>query len=330
MRVNAYLVDASTGARLWAETYDRNLDSVSLFEMQDELTDRVVGTVADGAGVLARAMATAIRGRPVEELTADEWFFRAFAHMQQLQPEEHAILRDGMEGVTARQPELADTWGWLSMLYLQEFQHQLNPQPDSLARSLDAAQRCVNLDPASQLGRVHLASVYFHQRDLGAFRPAAERAIALNQRDTHFVGVMGMMIAFSGEWDRGLEIVNKAIELNPLHPGWLHFVPFYVLYKKGDYEEALRVAKLIQMPDFQWTWYVIGAATGKLGRNSEAQDAVERLKSLGIETMEQARTEEAKWIYDDELLDDLLEGLRLAGLGEAPGGVETPETKDGM
>ena len=322
VRLNAHLLDASTGAHLWAETFDRNLDAASLFEMQDELTDRIVGVVADGAGVLARSMANAIRDRPVDELTADEWVFRAFAHMQQLRPEEHSLLRDGLEGVTERHPNRADGWGWLSMLYLQEFQHQLNPRPDSLSRALDAARRSVELDPACQVGRVHLASVYFHQRDLGAFLPSAERAIALNPRDTHFVGVMGMMIAFTGDWDRGLEIVRKAMELNPHHPGWLHFVPFYVHFQRGDYEEALRVAKLIQMPDFQWTWYVIGAATGQLGRTTEAREAVERLKALGIETLEQARTEEAKWIYEDSLLEDLLDGLRKAGLTESEEGAE--------
>ena len=316
-RVGVHLTDATTGARLWAETFDRNLDDATLFEMQDELTDRIVGIVADGAGVLARSMATTIRKRPIEELTADEWVFRAFAHMQQLKPEEHAQLRDGLEKVTESEPDRPDGWGWLSMLYLQEYQHQLNPRPDSLARALSAAQRSVELDPACQVGRVHLASVYFHQRDLGAFLPAAERAIALNPRDTHFVGVMGMMIAFSGEWGRGLEIVRKAMELNPHHPGWLHFVPFYVHFQRGEFEAALRVAKLIQMPDFQWTWYVIGAATGQLGRTTEAREAVERLKALGIETLEQARTEVAKWIYEDSLLEDLLDGLRKAGLNGA-------------
>lgn len=314
VRLNAHLLDASTGARLWSQTFDRNLEDATLFEMQDELTDRIVGIVADGAGVLARSMANTIRDRPVDELTADEWVFRAFAHMQQLKPEEHSLLRGGLEGVTARHPYRADGWGWLSMLYLQEFQHQLNPRPNSLERALDAARKSVELDPACQVGRVHLASVYFHQRDLGAFLPSAERAIALNPRDTHFVGVMGMMIAFTGEWDRGLEIVRKAMELNPHHPGWLHFVPFYVHFQRGEYEAALQVANLIQMPDFQWTWYVIGAATGQLGRTTEAREAVERLKELGIETLEQARTEEAKWIFEDQLLDHLLDGLRKAGL----------------
>ena len=59
IRVTAHLTDARTGAQLWAETYDKNTVDSDMYAIQDEVTDRVVSTVADKAGVLARSMVQA-------------------------------------------------------------------------------------------------------------------------------------------------------------------------------------------------------------------------------------------------------------------------------
>src|SRR5262245_24930280 len=80
-RTSVRLVDAETGAHLWAETYDRSL-SLGVFELQDDLTTRVVATVADSDGVLVRSMARVLRERPVEELTLDELVLRYFGFTQ--------------------------------------------------------------------------------------------------------------------------------------------------------------------------------------------------------------------------------------------------------
>src|SRR6185436_9336760 len=72
VRISVRLVDAETGAHLWAETFDRSLAAASVFELQDDLTSRVVATVADSDGVLVRSMAGTVRQRVLEALTLDE------------------------------------------------------------------------------------------------------------------------------------------------------------------------------------------------------------------------------------------------------------------
>ena len=54
LRLAVQLVDASTGAHLWAETYDRTFECRTRFSScQDELVPRIVSTVADRYGVAA-------------------------------------------------------------------------------------------------------------------------------------------------------------------------------------------------------------------------------------------------------------------------------------
>ena len=64
LRVAVQLVDATTGAHLWAETYNRPFDPNAVFELQDDLVPRIVSTCADHFGVLARAISEAVRGKP--------------------------------------------------------------------------------------------------------------------------------------------------------------------------------------------------------------------------------------------------------------------------
>ena len=72
LRVAVQLVDATTGAHLWAETYDRPFRADSVFALQDELVPRIVSTVADLYGVLPQTMCAALRGKPADQLTPYE------------------------------------------------------------------------------------------------------------------------------------------------------------------------------------------------------------------------------------------------------------------
>ena len=86
IRVSMQLLDAATGAHLWAERLDRDLGTSDIFEVQDELTDRIVATGADSSGVLTRSLAALVKAKPVETLTADECVLLTFAYWEQVRP----------------------------------------------------------------------------------------------------------------------------------------------------------------------------------------------------------------------------------------------------
>ena len=61
LRVAVQLVDASTGAHLWAETYDRQFRAEDVFALQDDLVPRIVSTVADAYGILPHSMSRGVQ-----------------------------------------------------------------------------------------------------------------------------------------------------------------------------------------------------------------------------------------------------------------------------
>jgi tetratricopeptide (TPR) repeat protein len=76
--------------------------------------------------------------------------------------------------------------------------------------------------------------------------------MALNPRNSHTRAYLGLLIAFSGEWERGLALVQRAMALNPHFPDWCYLPYFYNHYRKGEYETALQVVKRINMPEDPW------------------------------------------------------------------------------
>ena len=290
VRVNVQLVDAHTGANLWAETYDRNLETGGIFEAQDAIRDRVVATVADGYGVLVRSMAANIQDRPDEELSASNWLARLFAYRQLATPDEHAALRDGLERAVAREPRNADA----------------------------AAERAVEIDPTNQLGHQVLAQAQFFRRDLKAFRPTAERAMSLNPLDGNTHGILGVMIVHTGEFERGASITRRAMELNPHHADWYHFGPLWEHFHNNEYERALESISRVNLPGFFWKPLAVASVCGHMGRHAEAEAAVRDLLELDPDFVAHARRRIESWHFASGLLEPILSGLEKAGL-EIPG-----------
>jgi len=317
LRVSVQVNDAATGSHLWAETYDRDLTAASIFTLQDQITARIVSTVADAYGVLPRTMAALFHGRPAESLSPYEAVVRSFNYWHVLKADEHAEVRACLEHAVERDPGYADAWAALSSLILEEYKHNFNPRPDPLERALAAARRAVALDPASQPGSMALAQTYFFRRELDLFRRAAERTLALNPVDSWGLAWMGLLIAYSGEWERGMALADRAMELNPHHPGWYHYAGFWHSYGNGDYAKALEVAQRISMPTYFYYHVVLAASHGQLGHAEAARQATRDLLLLYPDFPDKARTELGKWLGRDQV-EHLLDGLRKAGLKVSP------------
>jgi adenylate cyclase len=309
VRVSVQLSDAATGTHLWAESYDRELEGAGLLAVQDDVTDRVVATVADPYGVLVRSMASALRDRPLEELTASDLVLRFFAYWHQVREDEHARLRAALERRLEREPAHADGWACLARLYSHEHSHHLNPLPGSVPRARKTAERAVEIDPVCQMAWESLADASYFARDLGAFHTAAERAMSLNPRNTNTVATMAVLIAMAGDPERGVLLARRAMALNPHHPGWYQVPLVFDLLRRREYEQALQATKRINMPGFFWAHLLAAAIAGRLGRPDEARAGLESLRGHFPSYREELERYRELWIRDAAVWAQLVEGL---------------------
>jgi TolB-like protein/tetratricopeptide (TPR) repeat protein len=316
LRLAVQLVDAESGALLWAEAYDRVSLPDATFELQDDLVPQIVSTVADTHGVLPRSMGELLRTRDPARLSPYEAVLRSFAHFQRVTAEEHAPARKALERAVQQTPSYADGWAMLSLIYKEEFTHGFNLRPDPLGRAFTAAQRAVEAAPSNHLAHHALAAVHFFRKDLPAFRIAAHRAIELNPLDGFTLAFLGFLIAYSGDWERGGALSAKARSLNPHHPGWYWFVPCFDAYRKRDYRTALEFARKVNMPAFWRTNLALAAASAQLDDLEAARSSLRALLAQRPEFPVAAREELAVW-WEADLVEHLIEGLHRAGLQTA-------------
>jgi tetratricopeptide (TPR) repeat protein len=312
------LVDATTGAHLWAETYERHFSPELAFVIQDELVPRIVATIADMHGVLPRSMGETVRNRDPALLSPYEGVLRSFAYSQRVTADELAAALHGVELAVAKAPAYADAWAMLAWLCLQDYAQGFNLRADSLARGLAAARRAVDAAPSNHLAHAVLAQAFFFHKEFQSFRIAAERAVTLNPMDGYSMAFIGELLTYAGDWERGLELAGRAKQLNPHHPGWYWYADAYHAHSQGDFRGAIACLLRANMPGHWGFHAMLAAAHGQLGEWDAAGKALHELLRLRPDFASIVRREFAKW-WTPEYTEHFLDGLRKAGLEIAPG-----------
>ena len=86
LRITGQLIDAATGAHLWADRFDGGLDDV--FDLQDKVTASVVGAIEP---TMRKAEIERARRKPVENLDAYDLYLRALSHLYAMRPDENLL-----------------------------------------------------------------------------------------------------------------------------------------------------------------------------------------------------------------------------------------------
>jgi adenylate cyclase len=320
LRVTAQLLDARSGAHLWAETYDRALTGADIFALQDDITSNAVASIAGPHGQIARAGLEETKGKAPNSVDSYDCVLRAAAFVSILLPKGHGPVRDCLERAVARDPNYAEAWAWLAWVYVLEYEYGFNPRPelyDARERALEAGLRAAELDPNSAVVQRQLFWIRFMRHENDAALAGVERALTLNPNDPDVLCLSGVATAYAGKWERGIALTKKAMALTPNYPKWCHFPIALDLYLKGEYEQSLAETLKIEIP-FIWTHVWLAANYGQLGRKEEARAAVAELLKLYPDFGANVRRESRKYNATDENLERYVEGLRKAGLDIPP------------
>jgi adenylate cyclase len=313
LRLAVQLVDAVSGAHLWAENYERGFSPEEVFQVQDDLVPRIVSTVADMNGALPRSMSEAVRSRPPQQLSPYEAVLRSFGYFERVTPEELAAAQSGLESAVRKAPGYADAQALLALLCCQDYAQGFGLAKDSLAKGLAAARRAVEAGPSNPLAHFSLAQALFFHKEFESFRRTAERAAALNPADGNSIAFLGELLTYAGDRERGLELADRAKQLNPNHPGWYWYASFYDAYRRGDDRAALDFTIRADLPG-HWGYHVAMAACyAQLGKREEAGKALRKLLQLRPDIAATMSGDFEKW-WPSDFVERLTDGLRKAGL----------------
>ena len=313
VRIAGQLIDAVTGAHIWADRFERDLTDV--FALQDEVTVAVVSAIQPK--LLQTEIAMATRRRP-ENLTAYDLFLRT---MQQF----YLTTREGLAEtirLAHRALELDPRFGLVAalagMCHMRNviWGYANDPQFDRTesVRLLRLALSVDDSDPDT-LAMAALISA-FMVGDCESEIEMADRAVALNPNSFNAWNYRGWVYQIAGLPEEGVRSFERAIRMSPVDP-LLHlsFLGMGVAFiELRRFDEAIVAGKkaLRQNPSFAQTYRCLASAFAQLGRDAEAREAAARALEF-----DPAFTISA-WIARGGQSNSNLwtEGLRKAGLPE--------------
>jgi adenylate cyclase len=313
-KISISVIDTLNGLQLWGEQYCRELKADSLIVLQEEIARQVVAKIGSQYGIIPRTLSRESRLKPPESLETYEAFLRFYHHITIMTPQTFAETLEVLEQAVHREPGSGFAWSLLAFLYGQSHSLQLAILEAPLERALAAAQKGAGLEPENQITRAALAHMYFFRNERELFLSEAETALALNPNAPALIGFLGWLLALFGEWEQGLAILKKGMELNPHYPGWFCMAPYFYLYLQERWEEAYQEALGFQMPQFFWDPLLRAAALGRLGRGAEAAQVVRELQQLRPDFPIHGRFLISCYVKFDYLTDAIINGLRQAGL----------------
>jgi adenylate cyclase len=313
VRITGQLIDAVTGAHLWADRFERDLTDV--FALQDDVTVAVVSAIQPK--LLQTEIAMAARRRQ-ENLSAYEFYLRA---MQQF----YLWTREGAAeaiGLAQRALELDPQFGLVAALagaiHIQNVLsgYSIDPQSErkEAVRLLRLALSVDNNDPET-LAWASISAILIGDCESGI--EIADRAIALNPNSYWAWNCRGWTYRVAGLPEEAIQSFERAIRLSPVDP--LLHVTFaamgYAFIELRRFDEAIIAGKKAQRqhPSYAAGAYrCLASAFAHLGRDAEAREAAARLIEI-----DPAFTISAWLARGGQSQAKLLtEGLRKAGLPE--------------
>ena len=185
------------------------------------------------------------------------------------------IKRRGTVSVHAVElvPTYAVAWARLGAMYFEEHKYGHNLRPDPLGRARAAAQKSIELDPQIAEGYYVLALVhYYTEADFDTFRATAEKAISINPNNAWIVADLGVWTYYSGGWERGVTLIERAKTIYSVYPRWIDWPAVLDHYRKHEYTEAKASAIEINLPQNVMVQATLAAAYGQLGELERAKD----------------------------------------------------------
>ena len=319
VRVDAQLIDATTGGHVWAERFDG--DVADIFGVQDNFVRQIVAALA--VKLAPREAQQIAQGR-TENVEAWEAFQKGWELYLSFNAEDNAKAIPHLEKAIELDPEYGLAYAALSLVYYRAADWAWAQQPttsflDSWALGQSYLEQAM-LYPTSLAHVVKAMDHVWYGRADAAFNEAL-RAVVLDRNDPEAHLALAWAMITSGRPEDGIESVETAVRLNPNHPTHYDLARAMALFAMADFAQAADVltAASDRNPSAIELAPPLAASFAYLGRREDARAALSSWKSgasqLELQNFPDIYRFPIHWAEEHgSVRDRLFDGLRIAAL----------------
>jgi TolB-like protein/class 3 adenylate cyclase/predicted ATPase len=277
VRISAQLIEADTGAHLWADHFDGSLEDV--FDLQDKVAWSVAGVIEPE---LQAAETARSASRRTSNLSAYDLYLRACVMSSTYQLRQALAL---LEEAIARDPHYGPALG-LAAQCCQHLVANLNaPDRDAIRpKGIEFGRRAVEVagDDPGVLADAAMALAVLGE-DLDAMIALVDRALALNPSFARGWHISGFLKLWAGQTDVAIEHGEMALRLSPRAGGrGSAFLIGTALFFGRHFAEAVpRLWVAIEAhPAFPNPYRYLAACYAHMGLLDEARGMIARLRAI--------------------------------------------------
>ena len=318
LRITGQLIDASTGAHLWADRFDGTV--VEVFDLQDQVASSIVGAITPK---VEQAEIERARRKPTGSLEAYDYYLRGLAIFDRTLSRAAAddALRLFKEAI-ARDPEFALAYARAARCYsIRKSNGWMIDRTEEIAEATRLATRAVELGRDDAIALSYGGYVLgYVGGDIEESAACIDRALALNPNLAVAWGYSSWVKTCLGDPDKGVEHAARAMRLSPLDPrlfSW-QFCTALAHFCADHYDDAVLWAEraLRHQPNYASSRRIAAASHALAGRPAEAQEIMARLREFNPALRLSNLADVLPPFRRPDDRNRYIEGLRKAGLPE--------------
>ena len=277
VRIAGQLIDASTGAHVWADRFEGDLGDV--FALQDEITTNVIAAIRPK--LLEAEIEHAVR-RP-NDLSAYDLYLRAMPPYYSMTAEGAAEAIRLLKRALEIDPRYSVAASLAVTCHILKLIHGWSADPQAeVGEVMRLSQLVLSIDEndPETLSAVGFAKAYV-SGDFAAAIEMVDRAVALNPSSSIAWSYRGVTSVVAGRNEDAVQSLERAIRLSPLDPMLYTLQAFmaFACINLRRFDDAVAAAEkaLRQKESFMLPHRCLVAALAHLGRDLEAKQAAVRL-----------------------------------------------------
>ena len=268
VRINAQLIDATTGGHIWADRYDGSLADV--FALQDKVTESIVDALALN---LTGSEQVEISRDETQNVDAREAFQIGWEHYLRFNRDDNAQAIPYFERAVELDSGYARAYAALALVYLRDFTMSGHRQTEMVSYTRARFYlRDAAIYPTS-LASVAASQFHLFDGENEDAIAAAARALALSPNDPEAHLAMAWALITTGRAEDGVVSIQTAMRLNPRYTSHYSHALGVAHFILGQLDEAARVLEqaLERNPLAIELAPPLAATYARLGRRNEAR-----------------------------------------------------------
>jgi serine/threonine protein kinase/Tfp pilus assembly protein PilF len=275
LRITAQLINVENDYHIWSERYDREMEDI--FEIQDEISLTIAETLKIK---LLKKEKEAVIKRHTEDHEAYELYLQGNYFWNRRIEADYYKAIGFFTRATEKDNQYARAYVGIAKCYVALGLYFVDPDV-VIPKAEEAAQKALEID--NTIGEVHavISGTYLFKADWKNVEEYCIKATALGTQDIYTYHVYSNLLSIRGKHDEAINLINKALELDPLSLNMNSVAGFLLLYARRFNEAIEKLLKILNVdPNFQHSLMYLGLTYLEVGKIDDSIAALQKFYTL--------------------------------------------------